>query len=137
MPNLNCAEGKNADDDEHFFRIMLEEVRESADCLRAVERCREEGVACLEWLRHLPEGGCNADLGVSTEVAESAFVTIRDRFCEEASFLESVAAHDALLWKFRSCRQKVMNGLLALHGGHQHSEWSLWKKEDAQTQVGC
>lgn len=70
MPNLNCGEGKNADDDEHFFRFMLEEVRESADCLRAVECFREEGVAWLDWLGHLPEGGLNADLGVSTEVAE-------------------------------------------------------------------
>jgi len=119
--------GNNADDAERIFRSMLKEVRESADCHRELEWYREKGVAWLDWLRHLPESDFNGDLGVCTEVLESAFMTLRDKFCQEASFLESVAAQDVLLCKFRSCRQKVMNGLLALHcgGNSGRQEWNL------------
>lgn len=104
---------------EDMFRFMLNEVRESADCHRAVACYQDVG---LDWLRHLPGGHhFNADLDVvlesSSAVLGSAFQNIRDRFCQEASFLDSIAAQEALLCKFRSSRHKVMNGLLALHCG--------------------
>lgn len=110
---------KNA---ESMFRCMLDEVRESVDCLRrATNWCREGGLAWLDWARHLPGGGPPfADLDAALEsfsdqVLDTAFQNVRDRFCREASLLESTAAQEALLCKFRWSRQKVMNGLLALH----------------------
>lgn len=112
---------KNA---ESMFRCMLDEVRESLDCLRRARNWyREGGLAWLDWSRHLPGGGppcqdLDAALeSLSEEVLDTAFQSFRDRFCQEASFLESIAVQEALLCKFRRSRQKVMNSLLALHCG--------------------
>lgn len=114
----SCTKQSSVDVDAgRLFCLMLTELRESADFHSAVEGYKK-GVAWLDWLRHLPVGHFNPDccvLEASNEVLEGTFHNILHRFCLEASFLESVEVQDALLCNFRNSRQKVMNGLLALH----------------------
>lgn len=116
----SCSKQNSVDADaDHMFRLMLNEVRESADFHSAVEGY-QKGLAWLDWLRHLSVGHFNPDryaFETSNEVLEDTFQNILHRFSQEASFLESVEVQDVLLCNFRNSRQKVMNGLLALHCG--------------------
>ncbi|KAG0606485.1 hypothetical protein M758_9G144300 [Ceratodon purpureus] len=116
----SCLKQNSIDADaDHMFRLMLKEVRESAEFHSAV-KAYQKGLAWLDWLRHLPVGHFNPDcyaLETSNQVLENTFQNNLHRFSQEASFLESVEVQDVLLCNFRNSRQKVMNGLLALHCG--------------------
>lgn len=108
---------QNSTDADRLFRLMLNDIRESADFQSAVEGYGK-GLGWLDWLRHLSVGHFDPDccvLEASNEVLERTFQNILHRFSEEASFLESVEAQDTFLCEFRSSRQKVMNGFLGLH----------------------
>lgn len=112
-------------DAECLFHVMLKEVGVSADFQSAIQAFQKVGVTWLDWVRHLSVGhfdinelGWDCDMLSKSDIVtqlEDAFLKMRGTFILEASFIESVKVRAVLLNKYRKSRQKLMNGLLALH----------------------